>query len=145
MATPLVAWMDQVSTDFEASTPPDRTDVTYHEVDGKRFLTGSSGARSFMFDLPSRLEPVGEAGAAATQVEWLVPIKLRLPATGRSQQALVDACANETNLLMRTIETRATWPNGVLEVITEEAEPEREDKGDVLYSIPVRVLCNETD
>ncbi len=146
MASPLVSMMNDISEDFEASTPPDRPTVTYHEVDGKRFRAGTAGDRSFMFDYPTRGEPVGERGPSMTQVEWTLPIRLRLSTAGRSLATRTDSAANEVNQLMRTIELRSTWTSaGVLEVITEDAVPEADEKGSAVYTINIRALCEETD
>lgn len=148
MATPLVTAMNTISTLFEAATPPDRTNVTYHEVDGRNFLKGTAGDRTFMFGLPTRLLPRGERGAVLTQVEWELPIYIRFSSAGRSQQTRVDSAANEINLLMRTIEslTEAAHPAGVLSLITDTAEPsEPDEKGDAVYTLTVLALCEETD
>jgi len=144
--SPLQSFRNQVSSDWEALTPPDRTTVKYHEVDGARFLAGSAGARSFTFDVPERSEPIGQAGCAATQVDWIQPIQVRIPKRGRSEAGHVDAANNEINLLARRIELRGAWPTGVLEVHTEEAVPDRDEetKGDTVYVLTCRVLCNET-
>lgn len=144
MATPLVSLMNTITTDFEAATPPDRTTVTYRQVTGKQLRHGKSASRNFAFGYATRAEPLGEAGVALTQVEWLLPIFVRLDSGGRTKEAAVDAAANEVTLLVRTIETQASWPSGVLEVITEDAVPE-EDGDDVIYEITVRALCEETD
>ena len=140
--TPMSLFHQTVRADFEGSTPPYRTNVTYHEVDGRRFLDGKSGSRSFVFGLPTRSSVIGQRGAASGEIEWNQEIMLRLSTSGRSRATLADACANEVNLLMRTAEKRDSWPTGVLEVITEEAEPE-EEGGSVIYTLRMRILTRE--
>lgn len=146
MSSPVVAFMGQVVTDWEALTPPTRATITYHSLDNKRRLASTAGDRGFAFDLPIRNAVIAEAGAAETQVEWLVNANLRLSQGPFSAYELASAVANESNLLLRAIEIRSSWPAGVLEVITEPTEPERDpDKGDALIKFTFRVLCAETD
>jgi hypothetical protein len=101
MASPVVATLSAISTAWEALTPPDRTTVTYHELDGRSKRSGTAGDRGFWFSLPHRDEVQGEAGAAASQVRWSCTAELRLSQAGRTRATLADAVANESNKLMR--------------------------------------------
>lgn len=147
MTTPLIALMTQIADDWEALTPPDRTSVVYHESDARAMLTGSAGDRGFVFGLATRVVPSGEFGAALTQVTWTFDIMVRFSGSGRSMSARSDAVAREINLLCRSIETRASWPAGVLAVITRDAVPDSADGelGDVIYTLGISALCEETD
>lgn len=147
MTTPLIALMTQIADDLEATTPPDRTTITYHECDGRGMLSGTSGDRSFVFGLVTRADPSGERGPEMTQVTWHFPVVIRFGGSGRSLSARADAVASEINLLARQIEKRATWPSGVLEVITGEASPSdsEDDTGDCIYTLGISALVQETD
>lgn len=146
MTSPFAAALDMISDDWEAHAPPDRTTVTYHEVEGKRFLDGTSGDRSFHFEGIIRQSPVGQAGPAQSLVDWTVAIKLRLSQGPRSQKALRSAIINEGNLLSRLIELRSTWPSGVKDVETHEVTSEREgEKGDAILTLNLTARTEETD
>src|SRR5262245_51737323 len=106
--------LDQIATDWEALTPPDRTTKRYHEVDGKNFLDGSTGDRSFHFEIPTRAEVSINEGVATSQVWWNCVAKVRIGAAGRSIKQVFRASANEGNQLARAIEARSNWPAQVL-------------------------------
>lgn len=146
MASPFSTFLSDVTTTWEALTPPDNTSVTYHLVDGHQPLTGISGDRTFYFDDPIRLEPFAHEGPDTTEVDWAFRAVLRISRAGRSILDMAQAIANETNLLYRALEKDASLASGVLSVVTEPAEVERdEDNGDALITLSARVGCTETD
>jgi len=146
MASPVVSAMSDITTLWEAASPPDNTEVTYHEVESHEALDGASGDRAFYFEDPERLEPFGQSGADITQVDWLLRPVLRLSRYGRSMISMRGAIANESNLLARQIEANGSWTAGILSVITEGTEIERdEESGDAMIFFNIRVGCTETD
>jgi hypothetical protein len=145
MATPVVATLSAISTAWEALTPPDRTTVTYHELDGRARRSGVAGDRGFVFSLPRRMEAAGHAGVAATQVWWLCSAELRLSQAGRTRATLADAVANESNLLMRSVEKTSSWPSNVNAVVTRGTEVDLDDGGDAIVVLEFDILTSETD
>lgn len=148
MTSPVVEVMNQIATDWIAETPPTRTTSRYHEDTrpAAKRRGNTSADRAFWWDLPMRLAPVAEDGSAATQVDWIIRAHLLLSAAGRGFAALADAVANESNQLLRAVEQRTAWPAGVIEVITEDTQPDRDaESGDAEVVMTFRVLCSETD
>ena len=145
MTHPLNALADQIELDWEALTPPSEPNVKYHRVDGFSELTNTD--RAFVFDLPIRGEPVAEDVAEATQVEWELPIRLRLEFNGRNQKVLTQDAILETSLLARSVERRNNWPTGVLEVLTLTFEPDARETehDDAEYTLTLRALIKEID
>lgn len=134
----------QIATQWEALTPPDRAAVRYHEVDGRKSsLKGSSADRLFEFDLPVRQEPVGQSHSSTT-VQWATTARVRLSQAGRSGQALRIAAADEAQALTRSVELTSTWPVGVVEVLTEAANPTQDsDRDDVTLEIGLLITTFE--
>jgi hypothetical protein len=138
--------MSQISTTWEALTPPDRTTITYHELDGRGRSAGTSGDRGFWFDLPQRSEPILEAGPASSLVSWELEVVLRLSQAGRTRSAMADAVANESTLLARAIEKTSSWPSNTLAVLTRGTRSERDGPdGDALIYFAINLLTSETD
>ena len=148
MSSPLVAALDQIDALWEALTPPDRTDVTYHSIANRVLSTGASGDRSFYPDPSPSSEPTAEAGVDATQVWWDAPYRLRLQQSGLTRGAAARAVANEVALLSRAVMKVSSWPANVLDVVYAGHEfsfSEGDDQGDLLVTINLRVLTSETD
>jgi hypothetical protein len=136
--------LEQIATDWQALTPPDRVTKRYHEIDGKRFLDGASGDRSFYFEIPTRAEPHAESGVRAAQVWWNCVGKVRIGGAGRSVRSLQHASADEGNQLARSIEARSTWPASVLAVVTRDVNGEMDEAGnDIILSVNFDVLTIE--
>jgi hypothetical protein len=144
MASPIVGVMTQIATDWEALTPPDWTAITYEEATELEVLDGVVGDRRFSLRAV-RGNVIGQRGTALSQVEWSVFGSLRLSATGRGLDDLADAVANESNLLLRAIEKRTTWPAGALSVETLPVTEDPQDDGDVLVAFEFACLVEETD
>lgn len=145
MTSPVTAAASQIATDWAALVPPDRTTIGYREETTRARFTGTTGDRVFFFGLPSRESVEAQCGAALSQVLWGLVARLRISQAGRTRDELADAVANESNLLMRAVEKRATWPAGVLEVQTEATAPELDDNGDAIVIFEFLILTEETD
>lgn len=146
MSSPVTDVFDQISTQWEALTPPDRTSVLYAETEARAQKRGDAGDRTFAFQIPERMPPSGEFGTTSSTVEWLCSGVLRLSQAGRSERELVDAIATEGNLLARSVERTSSWPTGVYGVITEKVSGVLDDQnGDAIVTIEFRVVCGETD
>lgn len=145
MTSPLVACLNQVTTDLEAATPPTDTNLPYREVEGNNEPAGTAGHRKFWYGLPERGEPT-EENQNATLVTYSVPLRLRLDTSGMSMRNQVDAMVNEGSLLMRTLEKRTTWPAGVNSVLTENMREDDEDESDdtiALMNLRISVWENQ--
>lgn len=143
MAATFTTAHSEAVTLIEALTPPDKTTITYHNVDGIRKFLGN---RVFYFGFPSRLEPALHAGTGQTLVAWSVSIFLRLSQAGRSHDGFVDVVANEANLITRAINTKTDWSAGIYFVEASEAIAEEDESdGDVVIEFILRIECGETD
>lgn len=136
--------MSNISTLWEALTPPDQTNVSYAENDHKRSFKGAAGHRVFEWGLPPRLGVTAHAGSIR-QVEYELTAMLRLSSSGKTTSTLADRVANETNLLMGAVENASSWPAGVLSVMSETAEAEIDDNGDAEVIFTFITLVEETD
>lgn len=148
MSSPVVTAISQIATDWAALTPPDRTSITYAENVGRRKMTGTAGDRKFWFRPPTRTEVLAQRGTSWSIVEWSVVSELRLSQAGRNLDDLADIATNESNLLMRAVEKRESWPSGVIAVITDDAVTDFEgesENGDLLVSMFFRIQTQETD
>lgn len=150
MTTPLNAFKDAVASIWEAATPPDRAEITYHRIVGNAPLDGATADRGFWFDQSVRDGPVSEAvgpgGSMVTYVFWTVAARVRLSAAGRGLDVLENATNNELNLLARLLERYAAWPLGVVEVIQTGSRVDFDkDSEDAVLALSMRVLCAETD
>lgn len=142
MTTPLASVKTQIATDWEALTPPDRTDHLYHQVDG-RLEPGWD--RAFWFDHAHLLRPTGWT-AGATTADWLLHIEIQFCAAERSLRDYTDATENCVTQLRRAINTRGTWAAGVYGVQADTAIPVRGGGlEDVTYRFTVRVRTSEAD
>lgn len=144
MPSPLTTATDTIEAMVAALTPPDRTAVVYALYNGRGEPDGESADRVFWFGVPTRAAPMAERGAALTQIEWSIDFRCRLSANPHNRTTLIDAVANESILLRRAFDNRATsWGSGVLEIIAGDATTEL-DQQDVIITIPLRVLTEET-
>lgn len=145
MASPVVAAIDTIKTVIIALTPPDRTAVLYAAYNGRGEPDGEFSDRVFWFTVPSRAIPIAERGAALTQIEWLLDMRIRLSANPHSAETLAKAVANEGILLRRAFDKRSTsWGVGVLELIVDDVTI-TQDQHDAIINFPLRILTEETD
>ncbi len=138
----LTSVMTRIADDVEALTPPTDATLTYHEVDGRRKLSGSAGHRAFWFEPPIRSEVVLFSSACSV-AEWELELKLRLRGAGKSVADAADAVADESDLVARAIEQRADWPIGTYEVLVDTVEPETEESGDTVLTVAMRVTTGD--
>lgn len=145
MTSPVTAIMDQISTDWEAATPPDLATQTYRQVEDLELQMGYN--RSFWWQPAVRDQVVSEAADnGAAQVQWILIAQLYLHMAGRGHRSMVDALANESNLLMRVVERRGAWPTDVVEVVTQRVDGfETLESGDVVVTLVFQVLVAERD
>lgn len=145
MASPVVSAIDAIATLWAALTPPTKALPAYKRVEGRVKRTGTTGDRCFYFAGPAVASIDAELGASATHKRWRFEGRFALSQAGRSNKAMVTAIANETALLMRAIDKKASWPSGVLEVQTLSSSVEQEPGEDALISIEIEALCAEED
>lgn len=137
---------DQIETDWEGLTPPDRTGVTYHRVTGKSVLDGTAGDRSFWFEVAPGGRTISAESTADTRVVWRTIARILLSASGRGVEGLNEAIANEGNLLCRQVENRTSWPAGVWEVMPPRWEGQDiTTNGDVILRLEIEAECGESD
>lgn len=154
MATPINAFKDAVAALLVATTPPDRTEVTYARLTGRPQTDGTAADRCFWFAQSRRNTPVSEAigtggpgsPSVTTFVWWDVEVIVRVSAAGYGIDTFEDAINNESNLLLRRIEQHTSWPAGVIEVLTGSVNVEEDsDSDDALIGLSMRVFVGETD
>ena len=145
MASPVVSALATLTTAWEAATPPDRTAITYHRMDGRAKRAGVTGDRGFSFGRPTFEEIVLQCGASRS-VRWTVPCEVRLSQVGRSDTKTITAELNEAALLEGICDNTSSWPAGVIEVAIETLGAEADDENsDSILAFELRVWTTETD
>ena len=145
MTSPITSFMADCTTVWEALTPPTRTTLTYSETDGKSQLTGTAGHRKYIWLPPLRQQSTLET-TSSSLIEWMAMMEIRFSIGGASRVDFADLIANETNLLVRAIEKKASWSAGIAEVVGEPSEVEWDpDLEDALVRLTWRVTVYETD
>ena len=140
----LPSFYNQVVTDWEALTPPTDVTITYHQVADRTSALGESGHRSFRFGLPTRGLNVNMSDTTET-VQWFCTATLFLSDSGLSIDALADMVANEVQLLLGTVNTRTSWPAGIIEVFVDETDdPDELESGDIEITMNLRVTAGES-
>lgn len=145
MPTPVPAVIQQIADDWVATTPPDYAEFPYEYVDDRPIDEGSYLAeRAFAFLDPRRGSPAAETTDSAFVV-WELQAVLVLVDNGRTEAEFVAAIANEQSLLLRTVELRTVWPQGVWAVLTEPADVVRdEESGAATITFTFSVHVGET-
>lgn len=143
MASPVVSFMQQVTTTWEALTPPTSTHRPYWHVDEEPSESAAIADRGFMWTLPQRQEVRGETDGVTVLVEWLVTASLFVARSGRGFFDFASAVANEGNQLTLALEAQTSWPAGVVEFLTQPIEVEEEDDG-AMVNLTFQVLVEET-
>ncbi len=112
MVSTLTSVWDQIQTDWEATTPPDRTSIEYVRAVSRTIIDGTAGDRKFSFEgvPPSGID---SESAADTRVRWRSLARLLLSAAGRDVDDFEEAIVNEVNLLSGVMRRRSSWPTGV--------------------------------
>lgn len=145
MASPVVDWMSDVTSLWEALTPPTRTTVTYSEVTSKSVGSGTASHRKFFWHPPIRKASTLETSSSSL-IEWEISAEIRLSINGLSHVEFADAIANESNLLVRAVEKNSSWSAGVTEAIGEDVKPEIDPESeDCVLVLTWRVTTYETD
>lgn len=145
MVSPLVPFMAQVASLWEELDPPDLGQLGYRHIDERQEPDEGdlTADRCFWFEVPVRLGVEGESDTVAA-VRWEVIAQLVLSDAGRSAIELAGAIAEEGNRLLRSIEVTTAWPDGVIEVLTDSYDWDRDDDGGpVLVSLPIEVVTEE--
>lgn len=146
MVATLISVWDRIETDWEATTPPNRTNVTYHRVTGKTVEDGLAADRSFWFEIQPDGRTINSENSDASYVVWKFLARLMLTAAGRGVEDLNEAVANEGNLLCRQVENRTAWPAGVWEVQPPRWRGQETSRtGDVVLLLEIEALCGEDD
>lgn len=148
MTSPLNAVRDSITTLWEATTPPDRTETGYKRLVEIGVNLGVAADRSFRFK-PGRIERiVSQSGGGWTDREWNFEAELRLSHVGRGHDEMNDAIENEANLLFRQIEVNDSWSTGVISVQTLESDYDWEGEefsSDALVLLGFRAHIQERD
>lgn len=144
MTSPIVACQAQISADWIAVVPEDRQTIRYHEISDRTPKTGTYADRGFFWTAPQREGAISSTGSA-DQVEWTIQAYIRLSAAGRGFTTLFAAGAHELQILVGVVESRVSWPAGVLDVqVEDQGQDIDEESGDVILGLTFRVLTEET-
>ena len=154
MTSPAALFLADMKTLWEALTPPDETSTSYaqlvtgHDIGdppGALATPGSStGHRTFWWSLALTCDPQYEAGAASTLCRWGLTALLMLRGEARTNKTQIRSIANETALLRRAVDKKASWSSGVREVVLGKVVS-AENGLDAVVHFPFQVLTEETD
>lgn len=148
----VVDWMRSVSAGWEALTPPDRPNVTYHLLDNLETDSWIEADRGFMWAYPVRNGPVSEQADGSTLlVVYDVTAHLFVQYAGRGFFDRMEAAVLEASQLMRYVESQTSYPAGICTAITEEATAaeeltlsETDSEGGVRVELKFRVYAEES-
>lgn len=141
MTSPVVELWTLIEDELEALTPPDRTDVPYHRVDGPDTLEGGSGDREFWFSVGDATIN-NERGAAYTEYRHTFDLTFRLNADGYVRRDFEARIVNEAVMIGRAIDVIAEtrFPTGVFDLISNGYRVGARNRDQVIVTIPLSVV-----
>lgn len=147
MPSPLASALALITTDWEALTPPDRTDVLYARVDGPDTYEGGSGDRVFWFEIAGG-DAQAERGSAMTEYEHFVTAKVRLESGAYNRTDFEARIVNEAILLMRAVDVRpepwGSGSSGIVNLVTVGYSTSPRTKDATVLSLRLRAYIQET-
>ncbi len=148
----LEAALQRIAQDWVELIPGTRPHARYHALDGSESLGSDPTAmgldlvadRGFMFDVGSR-STIEEAGDDLARCRYMVTATLLLSVGEIGHRDASEVLAADIRQLARAVDVRGTWPDGVLEVLTEDVEinePE-EDSGLASATLALMLFVEE--
>jgi len=143
----LEAALQRIAQDWVELIPGTRPHARYHALDGSESLGSDPTAmgldlvadRGFMFDVGSRVT-IEESGADLARVQYAVVATLVESVGEIGHRDASEILAADIRQLARAIDARVTWPDGVLEVLTESAEINEPEEDSGLASATLELL-----
>jgi hypothetical protein len=136
MASNLKACRDQITTDWQALTPPTAPRRTYRKITGKEQLDGASGHRTFYF-LPPESAVISEFASSFTVYRYEFDARLQLSSAGLGIDATFDQIVDEAILFVNAVNERANWPAGARMVQANGYSVEEVDSDDFDVILPI--------
>lgn len=143
----LQAALQRIAQDWVALIPATRPHARYHALDGADSLGSDPTAlgldlvadRGFMFDVGSRTT-IEESADDLVRCQYTVVATLVLSVGEIGHRDASEVLSADIRQLARAVENRMTWPDGVLEVLTESAEINEPEEDSGLASATLELM-----